>query len=376
MSKSFHSQSAPLLDCLSELHRWQPPGNFRSAMCNALLKVVPAAHFSYSVIDTVRWTTRAAGTTKVLPSDELRRYLAQLSAYVRKHPCINHMLAHPGVSLTSISDVTTARGYRGGSLYNEVYAPQGVEDQLTLNLADSTPGKWHCLAASRHRRGFSSVDRERLAVLRPHLIAAVIRARSLARLRAIEQRALHQLDVLAPAAVTLAPGGVARGVFFNPRARAVLAAWFAFEPLQTGDALPGVLAAWLREQRRDPRGRRVAGKAAPAVRAGGTRGTAAGRQPARRDGWTRRPARARRAPGRAAIHRAAARGAGVVGAAGRGAPLDSAGQGECRHRADSGDQLADREDARCAICSRRWDARRAPRPRASRWKCRAGPDTD
>ncbi len=240
----------PLLDCLSELHRWQPPGNFRTALCAALIKVVPASHISYSVIDTVQWTTRAVGTTKTLPSAEMRHYMAQLTAYVRKHPCINHLLAHPQEFLTSISAVSAAREYRHSDLYNEVYQPQGVEDQITLNLTNSTPGKWHCVAASRHRRGFSRVDRERLAILRPHLIAAAIRARSLARLRASEAQALHQLDVLAPAAITLAPGGLARGVFFNPRAQSLLAAWFAFEPLQTGDALPAALAGWLQSQRR------------------------------------------------------------------------------------------------------------------------------
>ncbi len=254
MSTSFNVRSDLLLDCLSELHRWQPPGNFRVALCNALLRIVPASHFSYTVIDTVRWTTRAAGTTKTLPHEQMRRYLSQLNDYVTRHPCVNHWLAHPQENLTSISDVAPVRPYRSSGLYNEVYHPQGVEDQLTMNLSGSTPGKWHCLAASRSRRGFGTVDRQRLAILRPHLIEAVLRARALARLRASEQRALRQLDVLAPAAITLASDGTARGIFFNPRAQALLAEWFTFQPRQTGDALPEALAAWLREQRRPSTG--------------------------------------------------------------------------------------------------------------------------
>ncbi len=244
-----HPRSDPLLDCLSEVHRWQPPGNFRRALCVALLKVVPGSHASYSIIDPGRQTTRTAGTTRVGPRDEMRRYIAQLNDYVLKHPCVIHWLERPQDFLLSISDAAPAREYRRGDLYNDVYRPQGVEDQLALNLSDGEAARWHTLAFSRHRRGFSAQDRERLAILRPHLIAAIGRARALARVRASESRAMEQLTALAPAAITLAPGGQARGVFFNPRARALLAAWFAFEPLQTGDALPAALARWLPCQR-------------------------------------------------------------------------------------------------------------------------------
>ncbi len=245
-----HLRSDPLLDCLSELHRWQPPGNFKRALCDAVLKVVPASHASYSIIDPVRQTTRAAATTRVVPREEAQRFLAQLNSYVLKHPCVIHWLERPEDHVLSISDAVPARDYRRGSLYNEVYRPQGIEDQLALSLSNGSAGRWHTLAFSRQRRGFSAKDHERLAVLRPHLIAAVARARALARLRASEQRAMHQLDVLAPAAITLRRGGEARGTFFNGRAQALLAAWFGFQPLQIGDALPEALAAWLRAQQR------------------------------------------------------------------------------------------------------------------------------
>ncbi len=254
MNSFSNLRNDPILNCLSELHRWHPPGNFKGALCTALHRIIPASHLSYTLVDTVRWTTRPVSTTFKAPREKFQRYQAQLSEYVTRHPCINHWLAHPEETLTSISDVVPVRQYRQTDLYNEVYHPQGVEDQLTLNLSSGAPGKWHVLAASRHRRGFGTVDRARLAALRPHLIAAVRRARALARLYASESRASAQVDLLAPAAITLAPGGVPRGIFFNGRARAMLTAWFAFRPLQTGDALPEELASWLREQRRPAAG--------------------------------------------------------------------------------------------------------------------------
>ncbi len=259
----------PLLECLSELHRWQPPGNFKGALCVALQRIIPASHVSYSIIDTVRWTTRAAGTTLTKPRQQFQRYEAQLNEYVTRHPCVNHWLAHPEENLTSISDVAPTREYRRTGLYNEVYRPQGVEDQLALNLSAGTPGQWHVIATSRHRRGFGAVDRERLAILRPHLIEAVGRARSLARLHASESRALAQLDLLAPAAITLAPGGAGKGLFFNPRAQEILATWFEFKPLQTGDALPEALTRWLCEQRRPSSGDALRTPRLPFVRHSG-----------------------------------------------------------------------------------------------------------
>ena len=234
----------------------------------------------------------------------MRRYLAQLSAYVTAAPLRQpHARAPAGVPGEHLRRDHRPR-YRGSGLYNEVYHPQGMEDQITLNLSDSTPGKWHCIAASRHRRGFGAVDRERLAILRPHLIAAVVRARALARLHANEQRALEQLDVLAPGGDHAGSGrGGARGVLQSAR------------PGDAGGVVRVPAAANRRRAARGARGlaartaapvggRRVAGEAASAVRAGWLRRTAAGRQPARRHGRTRRHAGARRAPGRAAFHRA------------------------------------------------------------------------
>ena len=255
MPISIHSHRRdPLLDCLGELHRWQPQGNFKSALCAAVLKVVPGSHASYSIINPARRTTRSVGTTREVPREEMRRFVAQLNDYVLQHPCVIHWLTCPQDVMTSISEAMPAREYRRGSLYNEVYHPQGIEDQLALRLTEGGASRWHTVAFSRHRRGFSARDHERLLLLRPHLIAAVARARTLARLRASEARALHQLEVLAPAAITLRPDGAARGIFFNGRAQATLAAWFGFRPLQTGDALPEALAGWLREQRRLPAG--------------------------------------------------------------------------------------------------------------------------
>lgn len=250
MSAAPNLRSDPLLDCLSELHRWQPTGKFRSTLCNALLKVVPGSHAAYSIVDPIRQTTRAAATTKIAPRDEAQRYLMQLNRYVLAHPCIDHWLKQPQENLTSVSDVAPSRDYRRTGIYNEVYHPQNIEDQLALNLSNGGVGPWHILALSRDRRGFGARDRERLALLRPHLIASLARARALARLRASEARAVRQLELLAPAAVTLAPGRTARALFLNPRAQALLAAWFPFLALQTGVALPEPLAGWLQEQRR------------------------------------------------------------------------------------------------------------------------------
>ena len=274
MTTSSNSRRDPLLDCLSELHRWQPPGNFKKTLCAAVLKVVPGSHSSYSIVDLEQQTTRAAATTKISSRDDARRYLAQLNQYVLRHPCVGHWLEHPGETLTSISDVAPARRYRGSDLYNEVYRWQGVEDQLALNLTGGGPGPFHILAFSRQRRGFNALDRDRLAILRPHLISGLMRARSLARLRASESRALQQLDVLAPAAITLASSGEGEGnVFQSPcpgDSRGVVCVPPAANRRRLARGAGGLAD-------RAARGR--FGDAAPTVRALRTRRSATGRQP-------------------------------------------------------------------------------------------------
>lgn len=69
------------------------------------------------------------------------------------------------------SDVTTMEALHELELYQQVYAPMGVEHQMAFTLP-ATPGRVIAIALSRGKQDFSDEDREVIERARPYLIQA------------------------------------------------------------------------------------------------------------------------------------------------------------------------------------------------------------
>jgi DNA-binding CsgD family transcriptional regulator len=119
---------------------------------------------------------------------------ALLEAFVR------HMSEHPLIRLHAagdrrayrLSDATSMRSFRRGSLFGEFFGPAALNHQLTLGLG-GPPHQLIGIWASRTRHDFSEEDLLLGELLRPHLEAgelAVRRAEARARLTKREREVL------------------------------------------------------------------------------------------------------------------------------------------------------------------------------------------
>jgi len=71
----------------------------------------------------------------------------------------------------AISDVTTRAEWEANPLYNEVFAPDGIRDQLNMEILGN-PQNFVTVNVLRDRRGFSDDDHMVFRMLRPHFAQA------------------------------------------------------------------------------------------------------------------------------------------------------------------------------------------------------------
>jgi DNA-binding CsgD family transcriptional regulator len=75
----------------------------------------------------------------------------------------------------SLSDVISKKDWHRNPLYNEVFAPDGIEDQINVEIFGNAE-RFTTIGVLRSRRGFSSEDKELYNLLRPHFTQAFLNA--------------------------------------------------------------------------------------------------------------------------------------------------------------------------------------------------------
>ena len=208
---------ADLIDTLTLVAPEQVPGR----LVAGVLDVVPGMLASYNEFGP--GTTRV---TAVHPDDV--HTPGEDEAFIRflhQHPVI---AAHgpAGIhSASTISDHATPRQLRRLDLYQELYRPLGIADQITSNAAG--PGHTTIgLAISRAHWGFTERDRLMLDLLRPYLGLGPARANQLAKLRQ-SHRALAG-DPAHSAAALVVLTRRRRIAWLTPPARRLLVDWFGY----------------------------------------------------------------------------------------------------------------------------------------------------
>lgn len=77
----------------------------------------------------------------------------------------------PDQPIRSVSDLASRKAWHGHPLYGEVFRPDGIEDQLNMEIL-GTPEAFTTVNILRGRRGFTLEERDLFARLRPHLTQA------------------------------------------------------------------------------------------------------------------------------------------------------------------------------------------------------------
>ncbi len=163
---------------------------------------------------------------------------------------INNVMEHPVIALYqrthdgrpyAISDFLSVADFHRTNLYQQLYRPLGIEDQISFALPD--PKLVVGIAANRERRGFPARDRMMCNLLRAHLVHAWRHVVALQRARLMLE-VVHQLaDDHGEAALSLGRDGLPEQM--SSHALELLQRYFgAGGPRQ----LPEELNTWLGRQ--------------------------------------------------------------------------------------------------------------------------------
>jgi DNA-binding CsgD family transcriptional regulator len=208
---------ADLIDALALVAPEQVPGR----LVAGVLEVVPGVLASYNEFGPGTTLVTAVHPDDVDTPGEDEAFVR----FLHQHPVI---AAHgpAGIhSASTISDYATPRRFRRLDLYQELYRPLGIADQITSNVAG--PGRTTIgLAISRARWGFTERDRLILDLLHPYLGLGPARAARLAHLRRSHRALAGDPAHSATAIVVLTRRR--RIAWLTPPARRLLADWFGY----------------------------------------------------------------------------------------------------------------------------------------------------
>lgn len=147
-------------------------------------------------------------------------YLAAYPQLMTRHPIVAYALAGPAsADPVRISDWLSRRQWHANPLYQEAYRHLGLDDQIAIGAVDRG-GSFYGVSVGRAGRCYSEDDRDVLALVMPHVKAALRRAEN----APVEIQALRVAPTLAP---TLLGGGptpesLADGALLTAREKQVL----------------------------------------------------------------------------------------------------------------------------------------------------------
>ena len=177
------------------------------------------------------------------PSDpnELRKFDEAFIAHVMEHPVIARYERTRDGRPYAISDFLSVADFHRTNLYQLLYGPLGIEDQISFVLPD--PRLVIGIAANRRRRGFPSRERIICNLLRAHLVHASRNLDALVRAKRL-LALVHQLaDDHGEAVLVLDRHGMPDQM--SPRAHELLEQFYG---PSNPSSLPSDIKAWLEGQ--------------------------------------------------------------------------------------------------------------------------------
>jgi len=200
--------------------------SFRHHLVPGLRQLVACDSLGYNEIDLDRRTAFVLSDAPVFEGIS-ERFLA----LAHQHPMVPYQ-RRGDLRTRLMSDFLSVRAFHRLELYQDIYRPLGIEDQLALGI-----GRDGIVAINlaRGRRTFTERDRQLMELVRPHLAAAWHRGRERERLNVLIEALDSGLAERDAAVIQLDTGGrIARAT--GP-VRELLAAYFVALP-RDGDQLP------------------------------------------------------------------------------------------------------------------------------------------
>ena len=162
------STEAALLSLAEDVIGLTDLGEFRTGLLEALCRVVPSEYASLNDLGPGPDDATVIG----IPEPALTR--ESVEAFVRyrhENPIARHFARTQDGRAYRFSDLISRRELRGLALYEQVYAPLGIQHQIAFTL-QSSPNRLLAVALSRTHRNYTIRERELLNRARPVLIQA------------------------------------------------------------------------------------------------------------------------------------------------------------------------------------------------------------
>lgn len=242
-----HTRTATLETALRASAAWpeaESVGELARSVCSLLLQLISADGAGWNEFDP------AGGPLRIVAEPAGYRPLDEelLAALLHENPLVEH-LAQLGSGAHAFSDVVGVREFRRRQIYQDVYRPAGVEDQLASTFRSGDGGVIG-IALNRGARTFTGDDRRLLGLLASHAAAAHAAIRS-------REEAARRLDALERGlaaggrhVVVLAPdGSVAEA---DEETRLLVGRWFPDGAVEPGRRRRGGAELTVRRAADDP----------------------------------------------------------------------------------------------------------------------------
>lgn len=265
MRRLTHRELQALRDIIPELYLLRNADAFVSYALKALPTLIPADACRYGEGNL---RTGASTLFQTIPPEiDNPRFLPIWKQWMHEQPVAMHYNRTGDGRAYRTSDFYSQPQWHRKGLYNELYRPWGLEDDLNMNWVASPPTVIG-LVLARSRRSFTEGDRLQMDLLRPHFAQAWRNAQVVTRVE-------HKIVLLRQMVENLEGGFVVlnrRGEvqLITERARDLLAQYFApIQPLAR--RLPEELGRWVRHQETQLNGPNVPPARLPLVVEGDSR---------------------------------------------------------------------------------------------------------
>lgn len=169
-----NANRSDVLDFLHGLYRLQTISTLSEFICNQLPSLISGENAILCGHDGRQRVITSVVAKHPFSCANLMPHINE-SGLMAQHPLWENIF-DPAQPVRSVSDTTSRRQWHRHPLYGEVFAPDGIEDQLNVEVL-GTPEQFTTINLLRAKRGFTADERALFVRLRPHFAQALINAK-------------------------------------------------------------------------------------------------------------------------------------------------------------------------------------------------------
>jgi|GEM_PF-2933904 len=162
-----------LLQFLQRLYQFQTVGALSETICTHLPDLIGGENAIVCRHDGEQRVITAVVAKHAFSRANLMPHINE-SGIMAQHPFWESIF-HPQQPVRALSDLVSREAWHKNPLYAEVFAPDGIEDQINTEVVGD-PQRFTTVNVLRGKRGFFDKEHALMKLLRPHLAQAFINA--------------------------------------------------------------------------------------------------------------------------------------------------------------------------------------------------------